>query len=199
MVMVEVGKLCKLVNEFVGGDSYLIFRRTSLIYISIFIVLCFAQPSFSQVEKDIPKDLVPPPLNIVSKEEIKQLKAEKKMKKRTKLALKMMEFRLMKSEEFVEKNEYAKSLDQIGKFQGLLINTLKYLKRNKRSRGVHKNFKRFEINLREFMPRLEIIRREMPIKYGYHVRKMLVFVRDARTKALSPLFDDTVLSEGSRL
>lgn len=184
----------QLADNSVGSN-----KRFIVLCISVFVLFPLAQSAFSQIEEDRPRDLVPPPLNIVSKDEKKQLNAQRKMKKRTKLAITLMDARLIKSEEFLEEGNYNKSLEQIGKFQGLLIDTLRFLKKNKGRRGVHKNFKKFEINLREFMPRLEIIRREMPDKYGYHVRKMLVFVRDARTKALSPLFDDTVLPEGKSL
>ncbi len=156
------------------------------------------QPAFGQEDyDDAPEDLVPPPLNFINKDEQKQLEAETKMKERTKLALELMDAKLIKSEEYVKQEDYQESLNQIGQFQGILINTLKFLKFNEDSRGVDKNFKKLEITLRDFMPRLELIRREMPYKYGYHVKRMLSFVRDARTKALNPLFDDTVLPEGN--
>lgn len=178
-------------------------RNSQLKYVNVTLLIftfCFllAIPASAQYEEEeIPKGIVPPPLNVISKDERKQLNAETKMKKRTKLALDLMNARLLKSESLLKEADYQNSLDQIGKFQGLLINTLKFLKQNQSRRGVHKNFKRFEINLRKFMPRLELIRREMPYKYGWHVKKMLFFVREARTKALNPLFEDTVLPEGS--
>lgn len=159
----------------------------------------FGMPVYSQIEDAdaIPKDIVPPPLNIISKDESKQLDAETKMKKRIKLAIELMEARIAKSEQFLEQTEYQQSLDELGKFQGILINTLKFLNQNDGRSGVLNNYKRLEMNLRDFIPRLEIVRREIPFKYGYHVKQMIFYVRDARTRALNPLFDDTVLSESS--
>ena len=52
------------------------------------------------------------------------------------------------------------------------------------------------MTLREFIPRLELLRRGLPFKYGYHVQKMIAYVVDARTEALEPLFADTVIPEG---
>jgi hypothetical protein len=178
--------------------------RANRFFTFYFLVITFSLaltfPITAQEEvsyDDRPDDLVPPPLNIISKDESKQLEAEGKMKNRTKLALELMEARLLKSEELLAQNDYGESLNQIGIFQGLLIDTMKFLKRNQNNKGVENNYKRLELQLRDFMPRLELIRREMPYKYGYHIKHMLFFVRDARTRALNPLFDDTVLPEGS--
>jgi hypothetical protein len=39
------------------------------------------------------------------------------------------------------------------------------------------------------------MRRAMPSRYGFYVQKLIRIVRDARTKAIEPLFDDTVLPQ----
>jgi len=149
-----------------------------------------------ETNDDLPEGVVPPPLNLVSKEERTELEAETKMKNRTKLALNLIEARLAKSEGFSEKEDYQESLNQLGRFQGLIRYTFSYLKKNEDEKGSFKNFKRFEMTLREFLPRLELLRRELPYKYSYHVGKMIVFVREARADALEPLFEDTVIPEG---
>ena len=43
------------------------------------------------------------------------------------------------------------------------------------------------------MPRLELIRRDMPERYEYYVRRLLKTVRDTRAKAVEPFFSSTVL------
>ncbi len=174
------------------------FKRINLFTFYFLLFTFMILPVFAQEQiDDRPDDLVPPPLNIVSKEEREKLDGEQKMKSRTKLAIELMEARILKSEELLKENNYQESLDQIGVFQGILIDTMKFLKFNENDKGVYKNYKRLEMNLRDFMPRLELIRREMPYRYGYHLKTMLKFVRDARTKALNPLFDDTVIPEGN--
>lgn len=147
-------------------------------------------------EAALPAGVVPPPLNIISKKEKEGLAAERKISDRTKLALEFMEARLKLSENAADKEEYQDSLDQLGRFQALVRDTARYLHNNEDNKGSFKNFKRFEQSLREFIPRLELLRRELPFKFGYHVRVMMDFLRDARTNALEPFFGDTVIPEG---
>lgn len=159
-------------------------------------IFLFSQSVFAQEDYDKPpEDLVPPPLNVVTDDLLEQLDKQTKMKKRAKLSLKLMDSRLTKSEDLLDQNNYQESLTELGIFQGLLIDSLKYLKLNKDSKGVLKHYKKLEMNLRDFLPRLELLRRNLPYKYGYHVKHLIFYVRDARTRALKPLFDDTVLPE----
>ncbi|MCO6512372.1 MAG: hypothetical protein J5I65_16430 [Aridibacter famidurans] len=155
--------------------------------------------SFAQApteEAAIPAGVVPPPLNIISKQEKESLEAERKISDRTKLALELMESRLKLSEDAATKEEFQESLNQLGRFQALVRDTARYLHNNEESKKSYKNFKRFEQSLREFIPRLELLRRALPFKYGYHVRVMMEYLRDARSNALEPFFDDTVIPEG---
>jgi hypothetical protein len=173
------------------------FRRSFATAALIGVCAIASQTLFAQDQEDrLPEGVVPPPLNLITKEEKAELEAEEKMKDRTKLALNLIELRLAKSENSAEKQQFQESLDQLGRFQALIRHTFVYLKRNENNKGSFKNFKRFEMTLREFLPRLELLRRELPYKYGYHVEKMIIFVRDARSEALEPFFDDTVIPEG---
>ncbi len=176
---------------------------TFAVMVSPFCLLS-GQTIFAQVDENanyseqkvLTKDIVPPPLNSVTTDERRQLKAESKLKNRTDLALEMMEARLLNSEEFLKNDDFQQSLNQLGNFQGLLIYTLDFLKKNQGEKSSLKSFKKIEINLRDFMPRLELLRREMPFKYSYHIQKLMIYVRDSRTDALSPMFGNTVLNEG---
>jgi hypothetical protein len=168
--------------------------RTSKVL--LLIQHCFLFAAGAQDDK--PKDLVPPPLNIISKEEKSRLDAEKDVKKRTELAIALMEARLVKAAELSEKNQYKESLDELGGFQAILRNAFDFLRQNDDGkRKSLNNYKRFEITLRAFMPRLELVRRDMPVKYGYHVRTLIKYVRDARADAVEPLFGETVLRDNS--
>lgn len=175
------------------------FRQITIFCARLVVLLllsnCLLSAASAQ-DDDKPKDLVPPPLAVVSKGEKEQLEAQTDIKKRTELAVELMDARLIKATEFSSKNQYKESLDELGGFQALLRNAFNFLKRNDNgSKKVLNNFKRFEITLRGFIPRLEIIRREMPVKYGYHVRNLMKFVREARADAVEPLFDDTVVGK----
>ncbi|MGI8544618.1 MAG: hypothetical protein ACR2MD_14245 [Aridibacter sp.] len=175
--------------------TYLLSKKQILMLIMILAAcgfLCFPENSSAQQKLD---DIVPPPLNIITKDEKNQLAAETKMKNRTKLALELMDLRLMKSAKFLENNEYRNSLDELGGFQALVRNTLNYLKEFEGRSASLKNFKRFEMTLRTFLPKLELIRREMPLEYSYHVRQMMKFVHDTRSRAIEPMFGNTVISD----
>ena len=190
----------------IGADSVTdlpngrLVRSIRHLAVSTLTVLMFVLGStevLSQTEQpDLPDGVVPPPLNVISKQEKTDLEAERKISNRTKLALEFMDDRLSKSEEFAGKEDFQESLNQLGRFQALVKNTLWYLQENEDNKSSFKNFKRFEMTLRQFLPRLELLHRNMPFKYGYHFREMIRFVRDARTNALEPLFADTVIPEG---
>lgn len=175
--------------------SFYEFTRLAL-RLTILLLACPAFAVYAQEEK--PPDLVPPPLNILSKGEKEQLETETDIKKRTRLAIELMEARLVKAAEYSSKNQYHESLEELGGFQAILRNAFNFLKRNDDGRRkVLNNYKRFEINLRQFIPRLEIIRREMPARYGYHVRTLMKYVREARADAVEPMFGNSILPEDS--
>jgi hypothetical protein len=123
-------------------------------------------------------DSYPPPPRTISKEEKARLVAETDVKRRTKLAL--PDFDAM----FVE----------LGAFHALVDDTLEFLTGSSTdSDKVLNNLKRFEIGVRGFVPRLELIRRDLPFRYEFYVRRLAIFLRDAREKAIEPLFSDTVV------
>jgi hypothetical protein len=80
---------------------------------------------------------------------------------------------------------------ELGGFHALVDDALEFLTTSESDkRKVLDNFKRFEIGLRSFMHRLELIRREMPPHREYYVRMLLREMREARARAVEPLFGD---------
>lgn len=140
------------------------------------------------------QDIAPPPLKIVSKEERAQLDAVIDVKRRTKLALELMYGRLKQAEALHSQEQFDDMFKQLGGFHGLMDNMLAFLENSdKDSRKVLDNYKRLEIGLREFRPRLELIRRDLPQRYELYVRNLIKYVRDARAKAVEPLFSNSVV------
>ncbi len=140
------------------------------------------------------QDIAPPPLKFVSKEELAQLGAVPDVKKHTKLALELMANRLKQAETLHSQEQYDDMFKQLGGFHGLMDNTLAFLDGSGKERGkVLNNYKRFEIGIREYRPRLELIRRDLPLRYELYVRNLIGYLRDARAKAVEPMFSDTVL------
>lgn len=116
------------------------------------------------------------------------------MKNRTKLTLELMTARLSAAERLRSGDDFDGVFRELGAFHALMDNGLAYLQRRDTGSGkVLDNFKRIDIALRTFAPRLETIRREIPLSHEDYVRKLLIYVREARTKATEPLFADTVL------
>ncbi len=162
-----------------------------------FSILTFLNSaSFAQEESQV---IAPPPLKVMTKDEKKQLEAETNVKKHTVLALELMDARLVKSESLSSRQQYREMYDELGGFHAILDDTLDYL--NKRDTGSGKvldNYKRLEMSLRKFAPRIELIRRDLPIKYESYVRKLIIYVREARSKAIAPLFDDYVVPNANK-
>ena len=141
-----------------------------------------------------PREIAPPPLKVVSKDELATLDAVRDVKKRTQTALDLMTLRLKSAETLIENDQLDEMYKQLGSFHGLMDNTLAFLDKSSGSGGkVLNNYKRFEMGLRQFRPRLELIRRSIPVMYEPYVRNLITYLREARAKAVEPLFSDTVV------
>lgn len=163
--------------------------------IPVFIVLAFLACSFTTSSSaQSPLDSAPPPFKTVSKTELAQLELAKDVKRRTQVALELMAARLKQAEVLIAEEDLDQMYKELGGFHGLIDNTMAFLNASDRDSGkVLNNFKRFEIGLRQFRPRLELIRRDIPSHYEPYVRNLILYVRDTRSKAVEPLFGDTVV------
>jgi len=169
--------------------------KTGNLYFCLLIlsfVFCLSNSVFGQ-QPDI-DEIAPPPLKIISRGEKKQLEDVPDIKKRTILALELMELRLKKIEELDNQNEFITMYEELGGFHALMDYTLDFLYRhNTGSRKNLYNFKRYEMGLRAFPPRLEVIRRELPIKYESYLRELIKNIRDTRSKAVEPFYGNSVV------
>ena len=156
-------------------------------------IVSFGQGAFAQDETDY-SDAAPPPVRAMSKEEKSQLTHETDAKDRTKLALELMNIRLTRAEELNTKGDFSHMYNELGGFHALMDDTLDFLYESSRGRdGVLNNFKRFELGLRAFAPRLGVIRREIPLEFDPYLKSLIRYLRDARSKAVEPLFSDAVV------
>ena len=174
--------------------------KTISVRVSIFT---FAFLLFTFVSLNCPSvfgqiELAAPPIKALIKDEKEKLEAEKDIKKRLTLALQLMEIRLKNGETLNAEENYVDMFTELGFFHALMDNTLNFLERNNVGSGKVLNYyKRFEISLRGFIARLEVIRRELPPRYEYYVKSLVKAVRDARSRAVEPLFDDAVVPNQS--
>ncbi len=162
------------------------------ILIFTFAFLIFTFHAFGQ--DDPPKDVSPAPVKTLHESEEKALKNETGIKSRTDLSVKLMEARLANAQEFIKKPSFQQALNELGSYQTLLEDALNFLKKNDSENGkVQNNFKKLEIILRKHTTQLELVRREMPYKFAWHVGKLMKAVRDARSEAIEPLYSDTIV------
>ena len=160
------------------------------------LVFVIAMAGMARSQGVVEDNLAPPPLRVMSADEKTRLTAEGEVKRRTKLALELMDLRLKQAEKFDAAEDYDPMYVELGAFHGIMDNMLEFLnKGDKESGKVLNNFKRFEIGLRGFIPRLEMMRHDMPIRYEHYLRSLGKSIRAARTKAVENLFDDTVVPE----
>ena len=171
------------------------FAPRSIVRFLCAFLLVFAAVGLARAQDD-DDDLAPPPLRVMSADEKTRLSAEAEVKRRTKLALELMDLRLKQAEKDDAAEAYDPMYVELGAFHGIMDNMLEFLnKGDKESGKVLNNFKRFEIGLRGFIPRLELMRHDMPIRYEHYLRTLGKNIRAARTKAVENLFDDTVVPD----
>ncbi|MCA1589443.1 MAG: hypothetical protein LC730_01765 [Acidobacteria bacterium] len=174
-------------NIFTSHTLRRVFR--SLLINSLFVV-AFSISAFAQE----PLDSYPPPAKVMTVAERQKLEGETEVKKRTRLAIEFMDARLTKAELLYSQENWPEMFAVLGGFHALVDNTFAFLNGSDRNRDqVLNNFKRLEIGLRMFGPRVEVLRREIPLKYDFYLRSLALHLRRTRTKAIEPLFDDTVV------
>ena len=155
------------------------------------LFLLFVSPLFLTAQDEIPPDAAPPPIKQLSKAEKERLAGEQEVKGRTKLSLELMNERVVIAEKYIPQEQYEMVFRELGGFHALVDDALAFLTTSETDKKkVLDNFKRFEMGLRGFTLRLELIRREMPPQREYYIRLLLREMREARAKAVEPLFGD---------
>lgn len=172
-------------------------RRTALlVFMVAAIFLSFSDPAAAQEPTPDLSRIAPPPIRVLSKEEKDLLASQTETKKVTKIALELMESRMKKAEEADSQDNFDAMFVELGSFHALMDHTLNFLlDKHGDGKKAFNDFKRYELGLRGFTPRLELIRRDLPIKYEYYVRTLIKYLREARSRAIDPLFGDSVVRE----
>ena len=174
----------------------ILHQRTAFFVFLVAALILLAAVGVTSAQGVVEDNLAPPPLKVLSADEKTRLSGEGEVKRRTKLALELMDFRLKQAEKLDAAQDYDPMYVELGAFHGIMDNMLDFLnKSDKESGKVLNNFKRFEIGLRGFIPRLELMRHDMPIRYEHYLRSLGKAIRAARTKAVENLFDDTVVPD----
>lgn len=161
-------------------------------FVTFIIFVFLLAPQVVSAQDD--DDLAPPPLKLLAKEDRAHLENETEIKVKTKLAVDMMRSHVDAAEKLNTANDFNGVFRELGFFRALVDYTLAFLeKQDMHENRSLDNYKRLELSLRAVTPRIEAIRRELPVQYEEYVRKLLIHIRDARSKASEPMFSDTVL------
>lgn len=172
-------------------------RRIDRLLLAVVAVMLFGSPVLAQGDDGL--QLAPPPLKLMSEQEKARLNSARNHRDRTKLVLDLMRDRITAAEKRDEADDYAGMFTELGAFHALMDDGLGYLQKlDQDDRKVLDTFKRLEIGLRQFPSRLEAMRRDLPLKYEDYVRRLIRYLRQARTIATEPLFGDTVIPENAK-
>jgi hypothetical protein len=139
-------------------------------------------------------DAAPPPIKAVPTTERNELTSEPTLKDRTKISLEFMDGHIAAAERLSNDHNANGAFKELGMFEALMDESVGYLvKTDTNSNRTLDALRKLEIGLRSFMPRLETIRRILPLNCDDYVRKLMKNLRDARAKAVDPQFSDSVV------
>ena len=157
------------------------------------VLLCAAFALPAQAQDDEPLD-APPPLQVASRADVTRLRAVGDKKDRAKLAIAILNEHLTEAESLSDKGDNDSMFTSLGRFAGLMDHALRDLLRyDAQGRQPLDGLKRYDLGLRPFLVRLEILRRKVPYTHEYYIKLVMKQLQDAREKALEPLFGDTVI------
>ncbi|MBD0371268.1 MAG: hypothetical protein ICV60_10570 [Pyrinomonadaceae bacterium] len=137
----------------------------------------------------------PPPLRLVTREERSQLEAARDVKARIRLSVELAEARLARAEQMTSAQQYESAARELGIYQGILEDALRFLKDQKEQKKLRDTYKRFEITLRSHGMRLETMRRTTPNEFAVNIKSITDYTRDVRGEALNGFYGDVVITD----
>lgn len=140
-------------------------------------------------------DTIPPPSQAIPRSERVKLDEQIDVKARVRLSSDLMAAHLTAAEKHFRSGAFDEMFRELGPFHALVDDSLAYLRpRGGISTKTADALRKLEFQFREFLPRLESIRRELPFAYEEYVRNLIRHVRNSRAAALDRLFSDGVVS-----
>jgi UDP-N-acetylmuramate-alanine ligase len=161
--------------------------------VAVFVLFLFVVAESLGQDEEEPKDLAPPAPKILAEEDKKQIDNAGNIRKQAQVAMLLMEEKLKEAEVAADGQNYRNVLNALGNYHALLNYSLEILiESTKKDKKAFRALKDFEISLRRHTPRLELIRRQIPYSYGWHVQKLIRIVRQARTRAIEPMYGEAI-------
>jgi hypothetical protein len=163
-----------------------------LAVVAVAILMCAEARAQVAVGTPLP---APPPLRLVPREMRSQLDAARDVKARIRLSMELAEARLASAEQRTASQQYESASRELGIYQGLLDDALRFLKEQKEQKKLREVYKRFEISLRAHAARLETMRRVTPSEYAVHIKTLTDYTKTVRGEALNGFYGDTVIRD----
>lgn len=138
----------------------------------------------------------PPPMKLIPPAELARLNSIRSAGERTRASIELAEAHLSRAIELTGAGQFDDAAAEMGGYQALFEDALKYLGAMDNNRGrVRDLYKKLELALREHAPRIETIRRTTPLEYSVHIKSVLEYTKEARTRALDSFYGNTVMRE----
>jgi hypothetical protein len=181
-------------NSPLNDRTQMVMSLCSLLTLTVCLA-CVAQA------QENPLTEAPPPMKFVSHTEKAQLSSARDAKTRTRASIELAEMRLQRAEELTTALQYDAASSELGCYQGLMEDAMKYLAEanlDKSKSKMRDLFKRVELALRAHGIRIESIRRVTPAEYAVNIKPIADYTRGARTEALNYFYGDTVVRQESK-
>jgi hypothetical protein len=164
----------------------------------LFAVIALAVLMSAEARGQVPMGTplpAPPPLRLVPRDERSQLDAARDIKARMRLSVELAESRLSRAEQMTSAQQYESAARELGIYQGILDDALRFLKEQKEQKKLRDTYKRFEITLRAHGMRLETMRRTTPSEYAVNIKTITEYTKNLRGEALNGFYGDNVIRD----
>ncbi|MCP9493413.1 MAG: hypothetical protein MSG64_03050 [Pyrinomonadaceae bacterium MAG19_C2-C3] len=183
--------------------------RADLSYMSliapVIVLLCsqaditFARshpmPVIHIVQQVVEATSAPPPLRRMSAVEQTKLGSADDAKQRARFTLELADRRLSQAEQSTAARDFANASLEIGAYQALIDDALAQVKNDYTFNKARDVYKRFDLNLRSHVVRLETMRRITPSAYAVHITTTVALTRRTRTAMLNMYFGSNVVDD----
>jgi len=168
----------------------------STLVISIACAFVCGSAAAQWVKPHSPQMPAPPPMKFVSRDEREQLNAAGDPKAHTRLAIELAGEHLTRAEQFTSQKEYDAAAEEMGRYLGLVDDTLSFLSTMNSDKAKTRDlYRHLDIALRGHLPRLTLMRRTTPVEYAINIKAAEDYVRNARSDALDSFYGHTVIKD----
>lgn len=165
-----------------------------MLFAAIAVTAFMSMEARGQVTAGLPLP-APPPLRLVPRDERSQLDAARDIKARMRLSVELAEARLVRAEQMTLSQQYESASRELGIYQGILDDALRFLKAQREQKKLRDTYKRFEITLRAHAMRLETMRRTTPSEYAVNIKTITEYTKNLRGAALNGFYGDNVIRD----